>query len=1856
MYVNKINEIISQIIDDFYVKKITKENPITDFIASGKKNFVESRDKINDFIKSYVDSINIVPIQKLINNKENLQRIINIIKRYIAYYCFLLIAYGYTGTIKEYRNYLIQYSKLQEMSTYTIKNFYDTENNYKIIQFFKIIKESMKILLMTPLQQKTLNMADYKETVTFLNDLGREYIDSYILNLVTNKKGEQTVEINVHNLIKTIVFDKIYKDQEQIMVVKILSDIEATENEYMWIEIVVSADELSDLGFFQSIFAGEPNADTLAYDMYELANLSEIPVSVLSHEKKNNLLFSTRGVSPIVDDFLRYHRDIERLDVDSDKTFDIPSFSKQSGNRNERNIQLALMRQHKNKKENTKVQLIINKIEMISELYSDTIRNNPETERDIKKLFYAPLAHRKAVSYNYLDEVYVFRKMQLQGRKVTEGNEYYLELEFILANAYFNFKDFQKYGVTVTLDVDRPIQMLRYSDIEYISQFPQSVLDVRTGGSQHIINATGMIIGPIIGGPVQCMQKIDLVDIRSIKIPSTEGAAASLVPSSDNDDKAVTPITSANGYETFIKLMDRCLIKTIELKTKPIITIYNNYTSVLQTNPELLTKVIYWVYDVEKDTYSTETYENIKMYNPQDNIKFMNAKIYDVLMDKVRKQMIWLIKKNLDVLSLTDVETIIELFKRKYNLILSPFDHMKIIVEAYLFVKPRDAPRLSIITDADRFELPTAKLIEREESYLIQIDMRNPTHISEYKTIESHLTKDKATDYVVVSADKSMTTTTAINAYCRHETEWKKISKMKGGDISAYNTTLSQFISKYAVQTTESEYICRLCSQFLPIKSYVQDGKFDNTTQKFVTNYVPTYIPLGEISLYAKYNLTINYVDIIIKKISLFTGSTVLSGDAPTIKQKRKIVIKNVIDIFTLHNVSYTRMIKENPKAENMWTDFFAKNFGVDKNITQVFYFELSDSIYETAGLSPEEIEINKLKKNSLILYIVWLFILELNPSQILTMTTDRIANIYSMEKYGEKIFQGLFLKKNINSQERVPITHYPVLCYLLFVIPYFLIKYGSWYSTIKTNVKGFNVFILKQITHSLVELFNGFSLAAGKNSDTSPNPLFAAENSNGSIDQREFSRSNRDNGIDQREFSRSNRDNGIDQREFSRSNRDNGIDQREFSRSNRDNGIDQREFSRSNRDNGIDEEFQPVYSLVVGKIYTQMNSIFKDTDIITLLRKKQLRYSGTGETTSTNVTVTSPRTPTSHPTQIQPKDIVGVKAIESISKHSRRPRMSYKLSTGLFFGDVMKRIYRYVSIATNLTNCPSGDFHWWRLVGAADSISCVECGTKYAEVPEDPAKLTDRTEENFYFQMGKVAEIRCRGCKQIELPQKQTTDYGSVESMCVICKNLSGNPPPHENLDEINTHIRTIETNKAVAIVNEAIEDKTEAIEEEALNQKLVEKLATVSEKSNIIDKFVDFVEKLLGENTNIGTENIPMRVRSDIYVIDHLYNGTNIDKPIVLMEQDNKIIFKEKHNFFNTDVFYYADNRSTPVDVFYDALTLRLIGYKEKHRDFIKIDNSTNYLIINSSLRNKIIQIGHESKYINIKEIMDKYLEDARCTRSNCNDKSKPNPTQIYYRIIDNLINKYINTLRTIIDKVKTIIFTTKYFSSEEIATDSGGFVTPIVRQIQNMAAKYAALLKDFATGSDETAFADWNKIRDLFAYEPIDWTKTNVVYAGIPFVNSDTINYFCDAAKQMKYYLLDSLLEILESNPEKIRKINLVQFYIEIINYIYGLYNKDAINKNFNLTRFEYILNGTPFMVDMLRKYQGLVGKELEKERAESDEATFPDVSEEMLVEINEDDKDFKEAAESLDVEQTYYGDENEEDYAENVESEE
>jgi hypothetical protein len=1697
MYFNQIDNIIDNVLDKLYLEALAKPNVFQTIIDKKKINFVEYQSQINDFIKGFVDSIDTNPIQKLINNKENLQRILNIIKRYVAYYCFLYMAYFYAGTIKDFRNNLIQFSKLQEISSFRIENFFDTENNYQLIMFFKIIHDSKKILLMTPLQRKTLNETEVKLAVNFLEDLGSEYIDNFILEV----RKDDTVQINTHNLIKTIVFREIYKNQEQTVVYKIISDIEERENEYKWIEIVVSTDLLTDFNFFRSLLAGEEGAETLAQDLFELINKTEeMGRTKLTLDKRNNNLLLTNHLNPIVDDFLRYHKDTERLDFDQDKTFVLSHFSKN----NAKNVQLALIRQHKQKKENTKAQLIINKVDMISDLYSENVKTNPESLKQIKNFFYKPLAYRKTVLYNYLDEIYVMRKMELQGKKVIDRDEYYLELKSINRTAYFNFKDFQKYGTSLVLNTPGPINVVRHCNIEFLGTSLDKLLDTRTAIPETIINMTGLSIGPLKSDPIECSYRNSMVDIRTLKIVYKRKSGE------------VKELQTTNGYQAFIQIVRHFIVKTIALKPKPNSTknidLFNNFDSVQKLNPGILSKIIYWIYDIELDSYPVNTYENIKRYDFQENIKFMNGIIYDKVMQMLHKQLVYLIKTHLD-LPLFQIERMIQIFINRYHLNLTQSDRYKLIVTEYLSKAPKEERQ--IIEFENKLDLPEytgAKISPPELVFEIKINMTNPLHIKEWTEIKSYLGKEVGAPVVV--------------ARCKHEAELKEIMKLKQVNLNEFNKAITQFIYKYALETTELYFVCRLCSQFLPMKEYYQDGKFNNTTQKYTTNYVPINIPLDEIKEYTKYSNNINHIDGLVKRLSLITGTNMLTGTSPNDVLKRKSIIKNILDIILKHNQTNLK----NPIQID-------KEFGIDKNISNVFYFELSDNIYDNETATPNEIELNRLKFNNIILYFIWIFITELNPMQIIGMTTEKIANIYVVEKYGDKIFQGLLMKKNINGKEKVPITDYPVLCYVLYMISYMLVKYGIWYSLDKST-KVFNAFVVKSIVHSLVELFNGFVIKYAETPD------------------------------------------------------------------------------------------DYVYTLTVSKIYVHLNTLFKNTDVIRLLEQKQLKYISEGAPGLKESKETKPAKPS--------------KTSKSLFISLMKPRkFTFKVSTGIMFYDLKNIPWQFILTNTNLTNCPSGDFHKW--VTKANDIICLTCGEKGSDLPDKISDLIDRTNESFYFNLNKIAMRKCLDCRLHVFEQDSTVS--EANSICSLCKKMREGHYTHDELDQLNTQLHKIDDEFYQSIMDKNKENEEETIKAEEQTENVMKKLINLEKNHpypRIIDNFITSIAELLGTKTNLGSESYPSYLQTDTYIINHSHTGAKLNSPITFTEKDHRILFKEDHPHFHVDVFYYVNKEVGSIEVFYHAVTLELLGYKESHKEYVNIKDSRNYLIINRSIQNKLKDIGFKSRYLNISHMLG---EDTQ----NSNEK-----TLTYYEILDNEIRTHINVVRDVVDKIISILSTIrnhKEKSTESIETMSP---SPNYEKLNTFVAKYSDLLGNFNLGSSNKIFDDWNDIRDVFSYEKINWGKTNVKPTASVFVNSNIINQHCKPKDLMLNYVVSRMADILESVENKADRMNWATLYVDLINYIFGLYDQEALDRMHDLKRFKYILAGSKYIVDLLRKGQGLVYKELEKEIG-PETTTMGEIEISESKESKEEKEEAIESAQALDVEQQYYEEENEEYGEGNEESE-
>ena len=151
---SKLDNIFNKILDNFY--DFLKKRKIIDKLNKDE-NFVTFQNLIIDTIKSfneYSQKENKVGFNSIFETKKdksgqetNIQyKYFNdFILKYYAYYIFFSIAYYYQSGRDLFTTNIIEISKNQKNNVFKIENFFNSENNSKIISIFNIIKNFQNV-------------------------------------------------------------------------------------------------------------------------------------------------------------------------------------------------------------------------------------------------------------------------------------------------------------------------------------------------------------------------------------------------------------------------------------------------------------------------------------------------------------------------------------------------------------------------------------------------------------------------------------------------------------------------------------------------------------------------------------------------------------------------------------------------------------------------------------------------------------------------------------------------------------------------------------------------------------------------------------------------------------------------------------------------------------------------------------------------------------------------------------------------------------------------------------------------------------------------------------------------------------------------------------------------------------------------------------------------------------------------------------------------------------------------------------------------------------------------------------------------------------------------------------------------------------------------------------------------------------------------------------------------------------------------------------------------------------------------------------------------------------------------------
>jgi len=359
---------------------------------------------------------------------------------------------------KDFPNYILGFKD-------KLKDFVTPENTNLLVTKAKLLKDMLFVLKnITKIKNKQIEPNPYAEAAQLIDEIGADNL----------KHFDPKHPLQLHNLVKFIVFKFVNGGNQH-------DEFEGAETKY--IEILESAINTVDYTQVEQMFSTTDINNTTAELVFQMILDQENPVTQISNERKIDHLFHKRILIPITDEFLRYHKSSERIDTsDAQKKID-------------------------------KIRYVVSKIHQIMDFYS---KGKPK-----QNLFYPPMAHKKAVLYNDIEEINSIMKIVKIGKTAMKSNENFSDLVSYRSYPFINFHDFKDYGFPLkfynTSDAIRAVNFEYTENIKHYIQWRVASADMK-------VNVVGVALPRYIFKPatqkntnhIQCMKVKNTKNLHDI--------------------------------------------------------------------------------------------------------------------------------------------------------------------------------------------------------------------------------------------------------------------------------------------------------------------------------------------------------------------------------------------------------------------------------------------------------------------------------------------------------------------------------------------------------------------------------------------------------------------------------------------------------------------------------------------------------------------------------------------------------------------------------------------------------------------------------------------------------------------------------------------------------------------------------------------------------------------------------------------------------------------------------------------------------------------------------------------------------------------------------------------------------------------------------------------------------------------------------------------------------------------------------------------------------------------------------------------------------------------------------------------
>jgi hypothetical protein len=1112
-------------------------------------------------------------------------------------------------------------------------------------------------------------------------------------------------------------------------------------------------------------------------------------------------------------------------------------------------------------------------------------------------------------------------------------------------------------------------------------------------------------------------------------------------------------------------------IKTLDKKEKNGIELVLKYLRETNLNLKNHVSSVVWMFDEETDVLENNTYEQTSKFTMQDRIKHISANLYDKILEELSIAITKIMTDNKITIqvgykileyfrkNILEIETSSDIY---FKLEKSIFEKMEKI-EPYYDKREDAIYNLNNILDEDEKKEKKNKKIKNKKIKSVKI---NISSMDEYGDI-------KEKDLVV--------------GMCQHNITLDKILSINKKDFIRYSEELHKFIQQYVIINVNNEPVCKSCSFNLDISKYIEEGEYDNESRTFVSYSTPIHINLEDIIGYEKYNIVIRNMDKLVEKISGSSTILHLTKGTISVKSKRKLIVKNAIDLLNSHN-------KKRKDIDNREESKETNPYGINKKLSNFWNFELTNNIFQFSSTDIDKYK--PIKQNNIIAYLIFLITMEINQSHIMFIGDDKkkFCNFVTFNKNAESLFGGIKIIYNNKGQTK-NILDYKILCYIIYIISCAVSSNSKmWFFIPPENAKKAQIvpLIQRAIIHTLIDIINSI-------------------------------------------------------------------------------------LKISINDNEI------IYAMLSTKFFKKIQTIFSDDDLYNRLKKESTASSSNDKKTSILITQGNiPLTGKFIPMEFsEPERNICNSCTLEVKKKKKN-----------------KNEYEYKAIS-NISNCSDGKYHDWKI--DKNQLICTNCKVLASSIVFDE-KSSNEIKNKFNNILNN--DLATKVCLiDGSLHTFEITNSG--ETICQKCKKSDNYKYTENELKQIQNLVLKVndENNEQLIIAEKEISEFSDK-KIDYINT-AVNKLKAEFNKDDKIN--MGFLNKLMDEiQKTIGNEFHNFHLTENLYVIDHDHIGNMNNKNIVILESQKKIIEKANHPFFKTNVIYYKNYAHGNIEVFYDATTKVLLGYKEENKNYILNKNYNRRIKLNYSILNKIKLLGYKTPFIKTEALYNKIVDGRENIDTDKSDIKK--------KIIKFIIDERIMQLKKVIYNLKIVLSRILNGHNEDIAPDEF-HKAKIYALVEKYKKKIINPVLTDENGNN-LIFKHWKAISSGTNIENIDNTNIKLNYDfssnDHKIISYEEINKIDNSGTLLTYFLSKELIKFFEYNSNnKILKSQIANFVVDFINTIFDIFNEEKDNSNIDIKTFVYFLTSSTHIEEIEEKSgtQNLEGIYSEYQDPDTDKEKTP-----------------------------------------------